>query len=311
MTPQTILAITDFSANTHAVLDRAMQLALEHGATLELLYAPMDGTPSLPDAAGRLSQHAFQLGQHQQARIHIASRTAASFRDIVNAALRVDLVVIGAASERDMKSLFCGLPEERLARATRRPVLVVRKGAEAARSPYSRLLVAVDFSEASRNLVQTAFAFSGSAQVELFHALSTLNEGKLRAYAVAEEIIQTYRQQNTRFARERMFRLTDSTLARRNRVASTIGHGDPARQAVVQQQYSGAQLIVVGKHPASAVSDFLLGSVSQRVLRHATADVLVVPHGFRPGTRAAAVRRFEHTSPARPRIRAGAPLSRG
>lgn len=302
MTPQSILAITDFSANTHAVLDRAMQLALAHGATLELLYAPPEGSPSLPDAAWRLSQHAFQLGQRHQAGPDIASRTAASFRDIVNAALKVDLVVIGAASERDMKSLFCGLPEERLIRATRRPVLVVRKSAEAVRSPYSHLLVAVDFSEASRHLVQTAFAFGESAHVELFHALSTLNEAKLRAYAVSEEIIQTYRQQNTRIAQGRMVRLTDSTLARRNRVASTIGHGDPARQAVVQQQYSEAELIVVGKHPASALSDFALGSVSQRVLRHATTDVLVVPHGFRPGTRAAAVRRFELNPPARVRL---------
>ncbi|RYG11821.1 MAG: universal stress protein, partial [Burkholderiales bacterium] len=282
MKPQSILAITDFSANTHAVLDRAMQLALEHGATLSLLYAPLDGTPSIPDASCRLSQHAFQLSQRHQARIDIASRTATSFQDMVNAALTVDLVVIGAASERDMKSLFRGLPEERLVRATRRPVLVVRKSREAVRSPYSHLLVAVDFSEASRDLVQTAFAFGDSAQVELFHALSTLNEGKLRAYAVSEEIIQSYRQKNTRFAQEGLLRLTDSTLARRNRVASKIGHGDPARQAVVQQQYSGAQLIVVGKHPASAISDFLLGSVSQRILRHATADVLVVPHGFRP-----------------------------
>ncbi len=310
MTPQSILAITDFSANTHAVLDRAMQLALEHGATLDLLYAPPDGTPSLPDASWRLSQHAFQLGQRHQARVDIASRTASSFRDIVNAALKVDLVVIGAASERDMKSLFCGLPEERLGRATRRPVLVVRRDAEAARSPYSRLLVAVDLSDASRNLVQTAFAFGEAGQVELFHALSTHNEGKLRAYAVSEDIIDSYRQQCRLEAQGRMFRLTDSTFARRNRVASKVRHGDPARQAVVQQQYSGAQLIVVGKHPASAISDFLLGSVSQRVLRHATADVLVVPHGFKPGTRAAAVRRFEDNMQARPRVRAGSPLSR-
>jgi nucleotide-binding universal stress UspA family protein len=311
MRPQSILAITDFSANTHAVLDRAMQLALAHGATLELLYASPDGTPSLPDASWRLSQHAFQLGQRHQTRIDITSRTAAGFQDVVNAALKVDLVNIGAASDRDVKSLFCGLPEERLVRATRRPVLVVRRDAESARSPYSRLLVAVDFSDASRNLVQTAVAFGESARVELFHALSTLNEGKLRAYAVSEEIIQTYREQNARFARGQMFRLTDSTDARRNRIASTIGHGDPGRQVAVQQQYTGAQLIVVGKHPASAISDFLLGSVSQQVLRHATADVLVVPHGFRPGTRTAAVRRFEHNMPARPRIRAGAPMSRG
>jgi nucleotide-binding universal stress UspA family protein len=310
MTPQSILAITDFSAGTHAVLDRAMQLALEHAATLELLYAPLHGAPPLPDASWRLAQHAAQLGQRHPTRIEITTRTAAGIQDTVRAALKVDLVVMKATTGHDVASLFCGLPEERLIRAARRPVLVVRRDANTARSAYERLLVAVDFSETSANLVQAAFAFSESAKVELFHALSTVNEGKLRAYAVSEEIIRTYRQQNMRFAQGRMFRLTDSLEARRNRIDSAIGHGDPARQAMVQQQYSGADLIVVGKHPASAVSDFLVGSVSQRIVRHATADVLVVPHGFRPGTRAMAVHRLDTPALARPRIRAGAVMPR-
>ncbi|MEP6825274.1 MAG: universal stress protein, partial [Ramlibacter sp.] len=84
-----------------------------------------------------------------------------------------------------------------------------------------------------------------------------------------------------------------------------------ALQAVVQQQYCGAELIVVGKRPASAVSDFVFGSVSQRVLRYATSDVLVIPHGFRSGTRSLAGHRLAQAPPVTRRIRAGAPLSPG
>ena len=79
----------------------------------------------------------------------------------------------------------------------------------------------------------------------------------------------------------------------RNRVMSAIGHGDPARQAVVQQDHVGADLLVVGKRRSSPVADFVFGSVAQRVLCRATRDVLVVPDDFRASTRAAARQRIE------------------
>lgn len=71
-----------------------------------------------------------------------------------------------------------------------------------------------------------------------------------------------------------MFWLTDPYDARRNRVLSTIGQGDAARQTVVQQQHSGAELIVVGKHPASLLRDMAFGSIAKRVLRYSRTDVL-------------------------------------
>jgi hypothetical protein len=66
---------------------------------------------------------------------------------------------------------------------------------------------------------------------------------------------------------------------------SAIGRGDPARQVAVQQEYGGAELIVVGRRLRSAVADFFFGSVAQRVLSWSSSDVLVVPHGYRSSTR--------------------------
>lgn len=297
MNPQSILAITDFSVTTDAVLSRAAQLAAAHGAALELMYAPPLGDRSCPDAACRLAQHASQLGQHYKIRVHPVTQAANCFESIAHAARKVDLVVLGATRGYSLLSFFQGHPEARLLRAARRPVLVVCQEAGAGQPAYRRLLVAVDFSDASRQLVATALAIGISAQVELFHAISAGNERKLRYAEVSEQGIQAYLQQCRRYAQDRMFWLTDSTDARRNRVDSAIGHGDPARQAIVQQQHSGADLVVVGKSPASAVSDFVFGSVAQRVLRHASTDVLVIPHGFEFGTRALAVGRLLQDPP--------------
>ena len=307
MNPQSILAITDLSDNTDAVLSRAALLAAEHGASLKLMYARPVGDLPCPDAVRRLTHHASQLGQRHRISVHASIRTADCFDDVVSAARNVDLVVTGA-SNASLQSFFFGRLEERLLRVTRRPVLVIRPQAAAAQSAYARFLVAVDFSEASRKLAATAFVLGKSAEVELFHAISTDNDRSVRYAEISEESINAYREEYTRHANDRLFWLTDSSDARRNRVDSAIGYGDPARQVVVQQQHSGSDLVVVGKHPASALSDFVFGSVSQRVLRYAHTDVMVIPHGFEFGTSSVAVRRLSQEQPlARRRIRAGAP----
>ncbi|MNV59396.1 Universal stress protein family protein [compost metagenome] len=188
-------------------------------------------------------------------------------------------------------------------RACQRPVIVVRNPAD---QPYQTLMVAVDFSRVSHRLVELAFALHPTARVELFHAISTANEVKLRYAEVSERTIQIYREECRRHAQDRMFTLTDSYDARRNRLSSSIGRGDPARQVVVQQQNTAADLIVVGKHPASRLSDLLFESVAQRVVRDALADVLVVPNDFQPASRGSAVQRLATDLPVR-RVKAGSP----
>jgi nucleotide-binding universal stress UspA family protein len=156
-------------------------------------------------------------------------------------------------------------------------VLVARLHARA--GGYGRILVAVDLMDASRPLVDLACAFDSAAEIELFHAFTAMHEGKLRYADVSAQVIDAYRHACARNARERMLWLSDVSSARRNRVVSSVGRGDPARQAAVQQQYTNADLLVVGKRQRGAAMDFLFGSVALRVLRWSTGDVLVVPRG--------------------------------
>ncbi|MCK5448496.1 MAG: universal stress protein, partial [Gemmatimonadetes bacterium] len=41
----------------------------------------------------------------------------------------------------------------------------------------------------------------------------------------------------------------------------------------------GVDLIVIGTHGRTGVPRLLIGSVAERVVRHASCPVLVVPHG--------------------------------
>lgn len=180
----------------------------------------------------------------------------------------VDLLVIGQRRERSLRAMFCCQPIERLLRVAPCAILVTRLNGS---QRYRRVVVAVDFSPESRKMVRLAWSLDSEAEVELFRAITPMHEGRLRDADVSEHAIKTYRQESFADARQRMFGLTDSSSARRNRVVSAIGQGDPARQAVVQQQHANAELLVVGKRRSSAVADFFFGSVAQRALRWSTA----------------------------------------
>lgn len=298
-----ILAVTDFSTQGDHALTRAALLCAEHRAALTLVYLAHPGEAPPPDAAVRLAHHALQLGQRHGIGVHAATRMAFAVGDVLHEAAGADLVVWGTTPVRGLRAWFAGHPAIRVLRACQRPVVIVRRPAD---HPYQSLVVAVDFSRVSPGLVDLGVALGPSAQVELFHAVSTANEGKLRYAEVSDRAIRIYREECRRFAQDRMLTLTDSYDARRNRLLSSIGRGDPARQILVQQQHTAADLIVVGKHPASMLSDLLFGSVAQRILRNARTDVLVVPHGFQPASRAAAVKRLAPDFPVR-RVRAGSP----
>lgn len=60
-------------------------------------------------------------------------------------------------------------------------------------------------------------------------------------------------------------------------VSSWIGEGDPAIALKERADELGASLVVVGSRGSSGLAHVLLGSVAERVIRHATRPVLVVP----------------------------------
>lgn len=309
MTPRFILAVTDFSSRGDNALARAALVSAEHGAALKLAYIGWPGDTAPADAATRLAQHALQLSQAHGISARAAGRLHHSLEDLRTKVSASDLVVWGTAPMRGLRSFFLGQPVEEFIRNAGRPVLVVRRVAQ---HPYRSLLVAVDFAETSRTLVDLSFSFSKTASVELFHAVSTANEGKLRYAEVSTSAIKAYRDQCRRHAQDRMFWLTDSFDTRRNRVRSAIAHGDPARQMLVQQERSGSDLIVLGERPGSTFANLFFGSVAGRLLNYSDgergcADVLVVPHGWQPATSSSATGRLVAELPAANRVRAGAP----
>lgn len=311
MTPRYILAVTDFSVHGDNALNRAALLSAEHGAQLTLAYWASAGEKTPPDAATRLIHHALQLSERHGIQARAASQLAYSVENLQPLISAADLVVWGTAPVRSLRSFFFGQPVEELSRKTRRPVLVAHRSAK---YPYRSVLAAVDFSDASRALVDLSVSLSESASVDLFHATGTAYEGKLRYAQVSDRVIKDYREHCRRHAQARMLSFSDTYASRRNRVESVVAHGDAARQTVRQQQRSDSELIIVGKRPSSTFMDLMFGSVASRVLRYlatvaAHADVLIVPHDWEPASRPVSAVRVTADQAAARRVRAGAPVA--
>jgi nucleotide-binding universal stress UspA family protein len=273
MSPRSILAMTDFSRQGNQAFQRAKLLAAEHGATLRQI-SPSHGMDAL-----------------------------------LHHARAADLVVWGSEPVRSLRTFFAGQPVEQLLRRVQRPVLLVRNRA---RQAYRSVLVAVDFSHTSPALVEMGFAISQTAPVQLFHAVNTVNERKLRQADVPDHVLRAYREECLRDAQERMAKLADARPTMHHRLHWAIGRGDPSLQALAQGQRSGADLIVVGKHPASAAFDWLLGSVATRLVDFSAddttrTDVLIVPHDWQAAPSPAADDPMPPGRLIAQRVRAGRP----
>jgi nucleotide-binding universal stress UspA family protein len=306
MNIRSILVVTDLSARENAAVERASQLALAHEATLKLMYVPASGRKVPPAAARRLADAARQLEEGLDLQVGTAPVKPGALDDLVAQARGMDLIVLPHRHERSTAAFFRGQPVLRLLRRSNRPVLVVRRSQ---RAPYGRVLVAVDFSETSEALVKVAARVATGAELEIFHAINTLDESKLRSAEAPEHAVRAYRQRRQLHAQQRIASLTGSLDARHHRVLAAIGRGDPGRQAVMRQEHTGAELVVVGKQHGTAWDDFFCGSVAHRIMSWGTSDVLVVPQAALQATAPLAARRVAPgTNPALPLRPAGRSL---
>jgi nucleotide-binding universal stress UspA family protein len=127
-----------------------------------------------------------------------------------------------------------------------------------ASAPPRDVLVATDFSEGADAAVRTAHAYARALGARL-HVLHV---------TWPEEIGVT-----------ELFAALKASLGDAVPVDVAARHGDPAEEIVRYARSHGVDLIVVGTHGRSGVSRAVLGSVAERVARHAPCPVLTVPAG--------------------------------
>lgn len=287
--PSSLLLATDLGARCDRALERAIQLARQWRARLvvacvlppaarqelyEELFGQPDWTRSVDPASYARRQLERELGA-QAAGVEVSLRLEEG--DVGPTVARVaqeegcGLVVTGLACDALFEQPRLGSTVTWLARNSALPLLLVRHRAHA---QYRAMALACDFSPACSSALAAALSLFGEPiQLSLVHGLHITRAG-LRD--TPRDELETTAANRIR-AQARHF-LADARwspeLSQRAQVV--IEPGEPARVVGRYARDHDTDLVVVGSHGRSTLSELLLGSNAQRLVGSAVTDTLLV-----------------------------------
>ena len=140
-----------------------------------------------------------------------------------------------------------------------------------------QVVVAYDFSPSAEEALMRAVDVAARAPQHVLHVVCALDPSAYVRHVTAEAAENIQRQASERVAATFAGRETASEI--QFFIHARIGH--PAEEILEVAREVGADLLFIGSHGKTGVERFLLGSVSERVVREARCPVMVVrPKGY-------------------------------
>jgi nucleotide-binding universal stress UspA family protein len=275
-----ILAASDLSARADRAVERAFQLAVQHGALLKLIHVVDDEVPeeitrSVKAKAGeRLSSMVSHLDCSAVVDVEVKAGQAHAAIVREAAAWDADLIVLGIHRNANASFPVVGTTMGRVVRECAVPVLVVTRPAD---DPYRKAIVAADFSAFTEFALAAARTFVPDGEIELVHAYHVPFSGFLSHSASADELRDAYRRDLSDLIRKPAAGARPATPehdACRFRARPIEGEVIGVLRDRVND--IDADLLVLGSHGRSDLARFWVGSVAEHFLVHPPCDVLVV-----------------------------------
>jgi nucleotide-binding universal stress UspA family protein len=290
-----ILCPIDFSPGSRRAMQAAIRLANESGAELVLVHAwhlppilylehlvPGDAIQQMSDDATRMLDAALAEARDLvTARVTAKLLTGVPWMSIVEATEdpAIDLVVIGTHGRTGLSRVLVGSVAEKVIRHAPCSVMAIRPDSEVA--PFEHVLCPSDFTDPARYATALAASFvrRGGARIALLHVyeppVTYANEPF--APAVTLELDRRAAAQLQQTTAE-LRREVDVAVEPRLRVGSA---GAEILHALDEDRT--IDLVVMGSHGRTGIKRVLLGSVAEKVVRHARCPVVVARE--RAGTR--------------------------
>jgi nucleotide-binding universal stress UspA family protein len=192
--------------------------------------------------------------------------------------LGADLIALGTRGRSDIQRFLLGSVSERVVRHAACPVLVARRPLH---GTLDTIVAGVDGSPGAERAIRflAALPLPDRCDVRLVNVVYPVRAEEASGGTLlpilsdeAWELSDTERVE----AQARLEGPTSLLVAANDRVTAEVRIGDPASEIVAAAQESNADLVVVGAHGLTGLDLFLIGSVSDRVIRHAPCSVLCV-----------------------------------
>ena len=290
---RTYIVPVDFSASSNLALDYAIARARRRNAKLVLLHV-LSINALIAASSDSSGSAELVIKAQESARENARSvmrklvkrkgLSAKEYRvvfienlDTANAIAaqarksRARIIIMGSEGRRGIRRLFAGSVAEATLRATRRPMLIVKRS-NLTKPPAKTILVPIDFSKVSEVALKRAKAIAKTEK----EALLLLNVVTDPEHVVPFYLREEYYSSLIRSEGERIKRLARQIgIAPRQYRSLVIRDRDAARAIANQAKKSRVSMIVIGSHGRSGLKHMVLGSVAEKTLRYATCPVLV------------------------------------
>ncbi|MCO6059675.1 universal stress protein [Pseudomonas sp. MOB-449] len=269
-----ILIAHDLSREADTALRRAIQLAHQHGARLSLLHVLEDHLPNavqgnLRDAAQRhFGERLAQLGARDCQLLLRKGRPAQQILEEMSDS-QADLLVIGR-HHHNAPELFIGTTLERVACHLAAPLLLV--AGEQPDQPYQHAAVALDFSLCACDALRKCCALLPSeARLTALNVME-LGSRLLSKSGNSADFLATQKALLGKLLEDELMGLRAPLPS----VELDVVRGALPKaldDAIAERQ---PQLLALGSHGRSLISQALLGSLPLRYLQNPPGDLLLV-----------------------------------
>jgi len=289
-----LLVARDFSSVSDRALRHGLALAARTGATLHVLHADVlhDDTgsdrPAPGDGIDALCEELAQAGVASRRALDAVSVVDVTRRDVspAPAVLRyaadegIDLIALGTHGRRGPSRILLGSVAEEVVRRSDVPVLTVRgEGDDAPAAPVApldRILVPVDFSDHAREALRTAAEWAAlyDAEIDVLHVVeedlpAAFYVGGVRSLHDVEPDLDEK-------VRARLTDFVSGVLGSTDGIHPHMRAGSAASEITEFVGEHDVDLVALSTHGRTGLERFLLGSVTEKVVRHVQCPVLTV-----------------------------------
>ncbi|PCR88962.1 universal stress protein [Natrinema ejinorense] len=290
-----LLFPTDGSDGAAVALDYALDLAAEHGSTVHVLNVPdtalyspfqMDGdvVDALEAQGERIVRDAADRAAERGVETVTEVESGDPYQEIIDYAAShdIDLTVMPTHGRRGLERFLLGSTTERVVRRADGPVLTLRPDAEIEFTyPSQRVLAPTDGSECARAALEMSVdvASTTGAALSLLTVVDVVSVGvDVRSdlkTSMLEEAADEILDEASSVAKTRGVEPTDETVVYGPSVARAI------RSHIEEQDID---LVVVGTHGRTGFDRYVLGSVTEHLVRTAPVPVLTVRESTAEGS---------------------------
>ncbi|GHV07348.1 hypothetical protein AGMMS50229_14000 [Campylobacterota bacterium] len=278
-----ILAATDFSPRSEIAIAKAARLAKRCGANLTLLHAidksfferllaSDQEAAAQTDAEAKLREIARAIGAEVQVRAAVGD----SAETIVGVATetKADLIVIGDHGESRLRDLFLGTTAKNTIERSSAALLIVKNERL---GDHSKILLATDFSEGSKEAIGYAYKLFADADFLIFNAYLAPEDILSGFYSVATSEAGTTLEALRNQSLKAMDRFVASLNIPAERLSSSVrASTNPSDDILQFSRDEGVDLIVVGTKGVGGLMPLIIGSATDSLLRHSEVDMLVL-----------------------------------